>query len=34
MAAQLEAAVKGQEFINQGKEKSNQALRTSQEQAW
>lgn len=34
MAAQLEAAVKGQEFINQGREKSNQVLRTSQEQAW
>lgn len=34
MAAQLEAAAKGQEFINQGKAQSNQALRTSQEQAW
>lgn len=34
MAAQLEAAAKGQEFINQGKEKSNQFLRASQEQAW
>lgn len=34
MAAQLEATIKGQEFINQGKEKSNQFLRASQEQAW
>ena len=34
MAAQMEAAVRGQEFINQGNAQSNQALKTSQEQAW
>ena len=33
-AAQLDAQVKGQEFINQGNEKSNQALKASQELAW
>ena len=33
-AAMLEAQAKGQEFINQGKEKSNTAYRQSSELAW
>lgn len=33
-ATQLEAQAKGQEFINQGKAKSNEALRESSELAW
>lgn len=33
-ATQLEAQAKGQEFINQGKTKSNEALRESSELAW
>lgn len=33
-AAQLEAQTKGQEFINAGKEKSNDMLRQTSEQAW